>query len=196
MSKYVSIGKLAEEYSVSTQTIRNWEKSGMFKEAKRTLGNHRRFLSSEIYEEKHEERKTIIYSRVSSHEQKADMKRQTEELVEYCKQENHENIEVIEDIGSGINYKKRGLIKLIGKIVLGHVKQIVISFKDRLLRFGIEILEEICKLKDVDLIILNNQDEKSFEYQLSEDVLAILTVYSSRIYGRRSHQKRAKVKLL
>ena len=190
MSKYISIGKVAEEMAVSTQTIRNWEKEGYFKDVVRTFGGHRRFNKEEIYGEDKKGQKTIIYSRVSSHEQKADLKRQTEELKEYCEKLEIENIEVLEDAGSGINYKKRGLKKLINEVVLGRVKTIVINFKDRLLRFGMEMLEQICELNKVNIIIVNDREEKSFEDRLVEDVLAILTVFCSRIYGRRSHQKR------
>lgn len=118
------------------------------------------------------------------------MKRQTEELKTYCQEKNIEKIEIVEDIGSGINYKKKGLKKLIKKIVEGSVERVIISFRDRLLRFGIEILEQICEMKNVEIITINSREEKSFEYQLAEDVLSILTVYSSRIYGKRSQQKR------
>ena len=194
MPKYISIGKVASIFGVCCQTIRNWEKEGHFEKVKRTKGNHRRFLSEEIYG-KEEEKTTVIYSRVSSHEQREDLKRQSETLKEYCQENKIENVEIIEDIGSGINYKKRGLKKLIKKITLGEIGRIVISFKDRLLRFGLEILEQICILKEVELLILNTKAEKGYEYELAEDVLSILTVYSAKIYGKRSHQNRAKNKI-
>lgn len=186
--KWLSIGKVAEEFGVSTQTIRNWEKEGMFPQVKKTRGGHRRFLQ----EEQTEEKTTIIYARVSSNEQKQDLERQTKELENYCKDNQVEKIEVIKDIGSGINYNKRGLKKLIRRIVEGSVRQVIISFKDRLLRFGIEILEQLCQMNNVEIVTVNSSQTKSFEYQLAEDVLSILTVYSSRIYGKRSHQKRQK----
>lgn len=186
--KWMSIGKVAEEYGVSTQTIRNWEKEGMFSEVMRTRGGHRRFAEEEISEE----RKTIIYARVSSNDQKQDLERQVEELEHYCKEQKLKEVEVIKDIGSGINYNKRGLKKLIRKIVAGKISRIVISFRDRLLRFGREILEQLCELKDVEIVVVNdkNEREKSENEQLVKDVLAILVVYSSRIYGKRSHKKR------
>lgn len=185
MAKLVSIKVVAEEYGVTTQTIRNWCEEGMF-EVKRTKGGHRRF----VLENDEDQRKTVLYSRVSSAGQKEDLKRQTQALEEYCSQEEIENFEVLEDVGSGINYKKRGLQKLVKEIVLGKVAQVVISFKDRLLRFGIELLELLCDLKNVEIIMVHEGEEKDFESQLVEDVLAILTVYSAKIYGRRSHQKK------
>ena len=181
-------------FGVTTQTIRNWCADKMFK-VFRTKGGHRRFLLDDINEvagiEK-EEKETIIYSRVSSHDQKEDLQRQTEELEQYCEQQNIEATK-IEDIGSGINYKKRGLKKLIKKIVEGKVQKIIINFRDRLLRFGSELLFQLCDLLGVEIVILHDRDDKSFEQQLVEDVLTIMIVYSSKIYGKRSHKKRRKL---
>ena len=114
----IAIGKVADSFGVTTQTIRNWCEEKRFK-VLRTKGGHRRFLSEEINEDlglENEEKETIIYSRVSSHDQKEDLQRQSRELEEYCEKKNIDAIK-IEDIGSGINYKKRGLKKLIRKIV-------------------------------------------------------------------------------
>lgn len=184
----VSIGVVADLFGVSTQTIRNWCKEGMF-EVYKTRGGHRRFRIEEFNRE--EARKTVIYSRVSSHEQKEDMKRQTEELKAYCEEQKIENYEILEDIGSGINYKKKGLKKLLCLAIQGKIERIVISFKDRLVRFGSEILSLLFSLKGIELVVLHDKSEKSFEEQLVEDVLSIMTVYCSKIYGRRSHTKRA-----
>ena len=115
---WVSIGVVSDLFGVTTQTIRNWCREGMF-QVKRTLGGHRRFLLDDI---EHltgnaPTKKTIIYSRVSGHDQKADLKRQSEELVEYCRAAGMQEIEVIEDIGSGINYRKRGLKRLVREVI-------------------------------------------------------------------------------
>jgi len=122
------------------------------------IGNHRRYSQIEVEKllgKEVEEKKTIIYSRVSSHEQKNDLKRQTKELKDYCKKKKLENIETIEDVGSGINYKKRGLKKLINWIIGDKVGKIVVSFQDRLLHFGNKLIEQICKLKNIELITIH-----------------------------------------
>lgn len=190
----IAIGKVAELFGVTAQTIRNWEKQGIF-EVQRTLGGHRRFFLEEVEKlrgiEREEQRVTVIYSRVSSHDQKEDLARQTEELKKYCEEQKIEDVQSIEDLGSGINYKKKGLQRLIRDVILGRVKRVVINYKDRLMRFGSEILEQVCRLKNVELVVLHEDTGKGFEARLVEDVLAILTVYSSKIYGRRSHQKLA-----
>jgi len=159
MAILISIGKVAEKYGVTTQTIRNWTKQGKFKN-KRTFGNHRRYLEKEIKKdlgEVEEEKITVTYARVSSNDQKEDLKRQSEELKKYCEKEKIEKIEEIKEIGSGINYKKRGLKKLIRWIIEGKVKRIVLGYKDRLLRFGIEILEQICELKEVEIKVVKKK---------------------------------------
>ena len=142
---WVSISVIAEMYGVSSQTIRNWEKEGIF-EVRRTRGGHRRFY----LENEEKEGKTVIYSRVSSQDQKEDLKRQTEELKQYCHENGLERIEVIEEVGSGMNYSKRGLRKLVNMIERKEVDRVVISFKDRLLRFGSELLYQLCGLKHID----------------------------------------------
>jgi len=154
---------------------------------KRTRGGHRRFLLEEIVGKEEEAKKTVIYSRVSSHDQKSDLKRQSEDLLEYCKKKEFGEIEIIEEIGSGMNYRKRGLRKLIAEVINGKIKRIVVNFKDRLMRFGSEILSQLCALKQVEIIEVSEATAKSFEQQLVDDVLMIMTVYSSKIYGKRSH---------
>jgi len=118
------------------------------------------------------------------------MRRQTEELKNYCQENGIENVEVIEDLGSGLNYKKKGLRKLLKKIIMGKVSRIIVTYKDRLLRFGTEIITYLCKLKKIELITLHSRKESNYYEELAEDVVAILTVFASRIYGRRSHEKK------
>ncbi len=188
---WVSIGRIADYFGVTSQTIRNWEAESMFT-VRRTRGGHRRFLLEELIDKKDAAKKTVIYSRVSSHDQKSDLKRQSEDLLEYCKKKEFDEIEIIEEIGSGMNYRKRGLRKLIAGVIKGEIKRIVVNFKDRLMRFGSEILSHLCALKQVEIIEVSEPATKTFEQQLVNDVLMIMTVYTSKIYGKRSHQNRRK----
>ena len=166
------IGEVADQFGVTPETIRNWEREGKLVSS-RTLGNHRRFEQHQIDKllgHDSYSKQTVIYSRVSSAEQKSDLKRQTEELNNYCNQIAEKNIAIIEDIGSGINYKKRGITKLIRWILQGKVKKIVISYKDRLLRFGNEILEQVCKYKGVVIEALYQRENKDYEKNLNEAI--------------------------
>lgn len=193
MGALMAIGEVAKLWGVNPQSIRNWTRQGKLK-TQRTLGGHRRYDREQIQKirgiEEEKEKTTIIYSRVSSAEQKEDLKRQTEELEKYCAKEQITKTETIEDVGSGLNYKKKGLKKLIDKVVGGEIGRVIISYKDRLVRFGLEILSQIFDLCNVQLVVVNEQEKKCYEQELVEDVLAILTVFTSKIYGKRSHARR------
>ena len=102
---------------------------------------------------------------------------------------------VIKDIGSGLNYKKNGLKELINLILEGNIKRLILTHKDRLLRFGSEIIFSLCEKQNIQIIIINDDDNnKSFEEELAEDVLEIITVFSARLYGSRSHKNKKLLK--
>ena len=101
---------------------------------------------------------------------------------------------IIRDIGSGINYRKKGLTELIGLVYSGEAERIVVNYKDRLVRVGYEMLEEVCRLNEVEIEIINSTSEDSDEEELVKDVLSIITVFSSRLYGRRSHKNKDIIK--
>jgi len=191
---WISIGKVAEFFGVTTQSIRDWTKQGNL-EAIRTFGGHRRYCLEDIEKKlgiENENKKTVLYSRVSAHDQKEDLVRQKQELKNYSEKQKIENVIEISEIGSGLNYKKRGLKKLLELILVGSVKRVVVSYKDRLMRFATQILEQVCAAKNVEIVVLNERPEKKFEEVVVEDVLSVLTVYCAKIYGRRSHERRKK----
>ena len=97
---------------------------------------------------------------------------------------------MLEDLGSGLNYQKKGLRKLIQRICLGEVGRLVITHKDRLLRFGSELVFSLCEQFQTEVVILNSSGELSFEEELAQDVLEIITVFSARLYGARSHKNK------
>ncbi|EAH6153446.1 IS607-like element ISChh1 family transposase, partial [Campylobacter jejuni] len=95
------------------------------------------------------------------------------------------------DLGSGMNYYKKGLTKLLNQILDGKVKRLVLTHKDRLLRFGAELVFAICEAKEVEVIIINKGEESvKFEEELAKDVLEIITVFSARLYGSRSKKNK------
>ena len=132
---------------------------------------------------------TIAYARVSSYDQKDDLKRQAEMLESFCAKKGWE-FEVIQDLGSGMNYKKKGLVRLVELICNQQVERIVLSHKDRLLRFGSELIFMICEKFGTEVVIINKSEESSFESDLAADVLEIITVFSARLYGSRSHKNK------
>ncbi|HAS8538285.1 TPA: IS607 family transposase [Vibrio vulnificus] len=188
MNKYLSIGETAELLGVSVPTVRRWQRSGKLKESHRTIGNHRRFSIESIRELLgiSNERKSIGYARVSSHDQKSDLKTQADFLLNYgCD-------DVITDLGSGMNCRKRGLMKLLKLIINGQIGKLILTHHDRLLRFGHELVFKLCQWFNVDVEIINAKQDESFEVELTKDVITLMTVFSARLYGRRSHQNRLK----
>ena len=129
--------------------------------------------------------RTIAYARVSSSDQKEDLTRQQQVLELFCAK-NGWTYELVSDLGSGMNYHKKGLVRLLNELVAGDVERLVITHKDRLLRFGAELVFAICEIKNVEVVIINKNEDCSFEQELAQDVLEIITVFSARLYGARS----------
>ncbi len=186
MDRLITIGELADLKAVSVDTIRRWEREGKIQSV-RTEGGHRRYKLADFIETK--PGRTIAYARVSSHDQKADLDRQDAVLSGYCQSQGWD-YEVIRDLGSGLNYRKKGLIKLIDLLLSGDVGRLVITNKDRLLRFGSELVFSICERFEVEVVILNKKEDATFEEDLASDVLEIITVFSARLYGSRSHKNK------
>ena len=128
---------------------------------------------------------TLAYARVSSHDQKNDLQRQKEVLELFCAQHGW-SFEIIEDLGSGMNYRKKGLITLLNRLLSGTVERLVLTHKDRLLRFGAELIFSICEMNQTEVVIINQSQDSTFEEELAKDVLEIITVFSARLYGSRS----------
>ena len=193
MSNFLTIRQAAEYLGVSTQTLRRWEKEGKIPSPMRTEGNQRRYDLNKIAPLKRNtsdiERQTIAYARVSSHDQKDDLQRQKKILEMYCAAQGW-NYQIIADLGSGMNYRKKGLKKLLDGIMDAHVGRLVLTHKDRLLRFGAELIFSICESRAVEVVIINQGDEPSFEEELAQDVLEIITVFSARLYGSRSRKNK------
>jgi putative resolvase len=97
---------------------------------------------------------------------------------------------VIKDLGSGMNYHKKGLKQLLDQLTTGQIGRLVLTHKDRLLRFGAELIFSLCSAKGVEVILINQGDEPTFEEELAKDVLEIITVFSARLYGARSHKNK------
>lgn len=134
-----------------------------------------------------DERRTVAYARVSSHDQKDELERQKQVLALYGAKQGW-TFEVLSDLGSGMNYNKQGLKRLLDYIVEGRIGRRVLTHKDRLLRFGAELVFAICEAKNVEVVILNQGEDCIFEEDLAKDVLEIITVFSARLYGSRSRK--------
>ena len=183
-----SVGKFADMIGVSKGTLRNWEKSEKLIPL-RTNGNQRRYTQqqfNEIMQIKVNTRSNVGYCRVSSHSQKDDLERQVNLMENYLTSQGSP-FQTIKDIGSGINYNKKGLNKLLELISQNKVDTLYILNKDRLVRFGFELIETICKLHNTKIEIITNSSNKSDEQEMIEDIMNIIHVFSCRMNGKRSH---------
>ena len=182
---YISIGQAAKVIGVSISTLRRWEDEQFFKCDFRTKGGHRRYDISKIesgFLNKNnsiDNRKVVAYARVSSHDQKRDLVRQKQRLEQHCKS-NKYDFEVISDLGSGINYNKKGLDKLIKMICNKELSRLVLTHKDRLLRFGSQLLFKLCQHFGTEIEILDKSTNDDFEF----------TVFTARMHGQRSHKNK------
>lgn len=186
----LSIGKFAKSLGVSIQTLRNWDKEGKLKPTYVTENGYR-YYSEDLLNKFRNiknvnkiKKKNILYARVSTKNQKDDLNRQIDNLKQYAYSKGY-SFEIITDIGSGINYKKEGLLKMINLVECGEVDRIIVLYKDRLIRFGYDLIEYICKLNDTKIEIVDNSTV-SKEQELTEDLIQIITVFSNKLYGARS----------
>lgn len=186
----LSIGKFAKSLGVSIQTLRNWDKEGKLKPTYVTENGYR-YYSEDLLNKFRNiknvnkiKKKNILYARVSTKSQKDDLDRQIDNLKQYAYSKGY-SFEIITDIGSGINYKKEGLLKMINLVECGEVDRIIVLYKDRLIRFGYDLIEYICKLNDTKIEIVDNSTI-SKEQELTEDLIQIITVFANRLYGARS----------
>jgi putative resolvase len=191
MERFVAIGEAAAALGVSITTLRRWEAEGRLA-AEHTPGGHRRYdltkLRPEMFHaDDKASRKTVAYARVSSHDQKDDLERQKQVLEVYCAAQGW-TFEIVADLGSGMNYHKKGLRHLLSGVIAGEIGRLVVTHKDRLLRFGAELVFAICEAKEVEVVILNQGEDPTFEEDLAKDVLEIITVFSARLYGSRSRK--------
>ena len=186
--KYYSAKTVTQILGVTAQTLRNWDKEGKLKPSYTKSNGYRYYSEEDVLSytkerDRKKERKLVGYVRVSSKKQEDDLIRQKENLETYLKQTNQE-YEIISDIGSGINYNKPGLKKLIEKINKKEVDEIVVLYKDRLLRYGFELVDYFAKLNNVKIRVLDKIN-KTEDEELVEDLVQIITVFSCKIQEKR-----------
>lgn len=198
--KYYSIGEFANKIGKTVQTLRNWDKNGTLKPSHITSGGTRYYSQEQLNHflglksKTNMDKKIIGYCRVSSHKQKDDLERQIENVRAYMYAKGYQ-FEIISDIGSGINYNKKGLNQLIDMITNSEVDKIVVLYKDRLIRFGYELIENICEKYGTTIEVIDNT-EKTEEQELVEDLIQIVTVFSCRLQGKKANQAKKMIKEL
>jgi excisionase family DNA binding protein len=190
--KLYRVGKAASNLGVTVQTLKNWIYAGKIQSLK-TAGGEHRIPESEIKRIlgiKEEEKKNIIYARVSSRDQAKDLETQLDLLESFVIKNGHSNIIKMKDIGSGINPKRKELLKLFKMVDENEISNVFITYKDRLTRFGFGYLEHYFNSHGVTISIINDEEVKDPQKELVDDLIAIVTSFSGKIYGMRSHKSK------
>lgn len=172
-------------------TLQRWDKKGILKAHRTPTG--RRYYTHDQYLEylglkATEDKKIVAYARVSTQGQKKDLRNQVQAIENFCQAGKIKVDEWIEEIASGLNYKRKKFQQLMNEIELGQVSCLVMAHKDRLVRFGFEWFEGFCERHGTTVMIIN-KDELSPEQELVQDLLSIVHVFSARLYGLRSYKK-------
>ena len=203
-SKYVTPITIQKTFDISRQTLVRWEKEEKITavrmpNSKKRLYNFeqiKQFLGANDIKEQEEERKEICYARVSSDHQKEDLQRQINYLKQQCP-----DAEIISDIGSGLNFNRKGFNSILEKAYKGNIKQITITHKDRLCRYGYEMVEWLFTKTNTKLVVLsqtnesdNEQSSITREQELAQDLLSVVNVFVARNNGFRAAENRRKRK--
>ena len=187
------IGEFAKLVHRTPKTIRRWEVLGRVT-SKRLPSGHRYFDDDSLREVMGlptEEKAVVVYCRVSSKGQKADLKRQLAAMQQWALARGLVVDEWMEEIGGGMNFKRPRFLSLVDRILKGEIKTLVVAHKDRLMRFGFDLLRHICEEKGCELIVVN-QPDLSPEKEMVDDLLTIVHTFSCRLYGMRKYQKSLK----
>jgi putative resolvase len=178
-----------------TKTLQKWDREGKLK-AHRSPTTNRRYYTHDQYLAyrglvAQEQGLTIVYSRVSGRAQKPDLAHQIKALETYCHQQAITVDEWLSDLGSGLNYKRKQFNRLMELVELGQVRRLVIAHKDRLVRLGYGYFEAFCQRHHTEIVVMNDE-ALSPEQELVQDLMAIVTVFASRLHGLRSYKKAMK----
>lgn len=176
---WITSREFRKKYNITPQHLYALKKQGKI-ETKNSVGSM--YL---IKDGSDDEREVCIYGRVSTSKQTTDLENQMKLLREYCVAKGYNPSVQLSDIGSGMNENRKGLNSLLDLVVKEKVSRIVITHKDRLARFGFGYIEGFCNRFGTVIEIVNAEDDKSFQGELTEDFIAIIHHFSMRFYGRR-----------
>ena len=197
-SRFVAARVIQKRYEIHEKTLRSWARQGKLKHVRYNGGegkrlydfDHLKQILGDKYEEEEVPKRTqrIVYARVSSAHQRCDLERQSQEL-----QQAYPEHELVADVGSGLNFKRKGLTTILERVIDGLVQEVVVLHKDRLCRFGSDLLESIFKKAGTKLVVhcaANGVDGEEDRRELADDLLAVTTVFVARHNGLRSGANR------
>lgn len=191
MENYINSKHARKLLDITSQTLRNWDKENKI-ETIRTPSNTRMYSLKSVYKILNftppDESKKYIYSRVSSAKQKDDLKRQEDLL-----KSKYPNYTLVSDVGSGINWKRKGLKTILEQTMRGNVKEVVVAHRDRLCRFAFELIEWIITSNGAKLVVLDTEENKSDNTELADDIMSIIHIFSCRQMGKRKYKNKSTI---
>lgn len=193
---YMTVKKFAEKLGVTTQTLRIWDKSGKLKPVYRSESGYRYYSDEQLAQytgiKPVEEKLIIGYCRVGTDKQGQSLEDQVNSVRQYCIVKGY-SFKIITDIGSGINYTKSGLQKLLTLITTNQVSKVVVLYRGTLVSFGFELIEFICKYHNVEIEVIDNT-ERLEQQELIDDLVQIVTDFNSRLTDRQLNKIIAELK--
>lgn len=195
MTDTFAIGEAAKRLGKSVKTLQRWDRSGILVPARTPTGRRqytreqlRQFVGLAIPQS---ERAVVAYCRVSSQAQKPDLVNQISVVHEFCRARGFANVELIQEVGGGLNFKRKQFVSLVDRIIAGDIAVLLIAHKDRLARFGFDLLQHLCRSHQCDLLVIDGE-QLSPEQEMVQDLMTIVHCFSSRLYGLRNYRKALK----
>lgn len=189
MEKIYKPKDVSQMLGVTVNTLQRWDREGKFK-ASRNAANRRYYTQAQLnkFLGKKSPRKIVLYARVSSALQKDDLQSQMTYLSNFVNAKGIIPDELISEVGSGLNYKRKKWNRLLIEVEDREIDRIYVTFKDRFVRFGFDWFQQFCERHGTEIIVLNNP-KTSPETELVNDLISIIHVFSCRIYGLRRYNK-------
>jgi putative resolvase len=188
MERLYTLKEAEKLLGVTTRTIQRWDKEGKIRVV-RTVGGRRRVPESEIKRilGLKEERAVVGYAGVSSATQKDGLERQKQLIHSYAKDKGYDEIQIVSDVGSGLNEKRKGFLKLLEMVAERKVSNVIVAYKDRLTSFGFETLRKLFQAFETEIEVINSE-EKTPKGELVEDLITIVSHFAGKLYGMRSRR--------
>lgn len=190
-----NVAQFAEVIGVSVKTLQRWDRTGILVPASRTPGNRRLYTQEQLNKvlrcTDSQTKATVVYTRVSSNAQKPDLLNQKRVLEQFCVARGIAVDEWVSEIGGGLNFKRKKFLQIVDRIIRGEIKVLVIAHKDRLARFGYDLLEHLCTTYGCEIVVLNTES-LSPEQEMVQDLMTIIHCFSARLYGLRNYRKSLK----
>ena len=187
MERLYTLKEAKKLLGVTTRTIQRWDKEGKIRVV-RTVGGRRRIPESEIKRilGLKEERVVVGYARVSSTTQKGDLERQKQLIHSYAKDKGYGEVQILSDVGSGLNENRKGFLRLLEMVAERKVSKVIIVYEDGLTRFGFETLRKMFQAFGTEIEVINSEENPREE--LVEDLITVVSHFAGKLYGMRSHK--------